>query len=121
MIDFLAESCDNIVGIRFSGKLSPSDYRDVLGPRVEATLQRFTTLKVLILMDESFEGWTFPAAWANTIFDFKHRGDFDKIAMVGAPRWEEWCVQKPASWLIRGELRTYPRDRRTDAWRWLRE
>ncbi|MGA5544942.1 STAS/SEC14 domain-containing protein [Mycobacterium sp. NPDC051198] len=119
MIELMPESADNVVGIRFVGKLSPSDYRDVLDRHIEALLQQFATLRVLILVDKSFDGWTLSAAWANTVFDLKHRGDFEKIAMVGAPRWEQWCVQKPASWLMRGELRTYPRDRLDEAWQWL--
>lgn len=120
MIEFVPQSRDNILGIRFTGRLHPSDYRDVLAPHVASLLAQFATLKVLILVDESFAGWTLSAAWANTAFDVKHRRDFDKVAMVGAPRWEQWCVRTLARWLMRGELRTYPRDRLGDAWAWLR-
>lgn len=116
----MPECSDNIVGIRFTEKLSRSDYRDVLTPHVESLLERFATLRALILIDEAFAGWTLSAAWANTAFDVKHRRDFDKIAMVGAPKWEEWCAQAPATLLMRGELRTYPRDRLNQAWDWLR-
>lgn len=120
MIEFLSCSTGNVVGIRFSGKLNRQTYRDVLGPRIDSLLEQYTTLRVLILIDESFEGWTLPAAWANTIFDLKHRRHFDKIAMLGAPKWEEWCVKVPAALLIRGQLRTFPRDQLEPAWDWLR-
>lgn len=119
MIEFMPEESDNIVGIRFTGKLRPADYQDVLKPHVESLLERNTTLRVLILIDESFAGWTLSAAWANTVFDLTHRRDFDKIAMVGAPKWEQWCVRTPARMLMRGELRTYPRDRLNQAREWL--
>lgn len=115
----MPESSDDIVGIRFTGKLSRSDYQDVLTPHIESSLERYATLKILILIDESFAGWTLSAAWANTTFDLKHRRNFDKVAMVGAPKWEEWCVKTPATLLMRGELRTYPRDRLKQAWKWL--
>lgn len=120
MIEFMPGSHDNVLGIRFTGKLRPADYRDVLEPHIEALLRQFATLNVLVLIDKSFEGWTLPAAWANTVFDLRHRGHFAKVGMVGAPKWEQWCVQKPASWLMRGELRTYDRDRLADAWQWLK-
>ena len=120
MIEFLPDSTDNIVGIRFTGKLSRHSYRDVLAPRIDSLLERHATLRVLILIDESFEGWSLPAAWANTMFDLKHRRDFDKIAMVGAPKWEEWCVKTPATLLMRGQLQTFPRDQLELAWGWLR-
>jgi SpoIIAA-like len=85
------ESTGNILGMRVTGKLTAACYRDVLAPRIHVLLERFPTLKVLFLMDQNFEGWSLGAAWANTLFDLKHRRDFEKIAMVGAPKWEEWC------------------------------
>ncbi|MGV9799755.1 STAS/SEC14 domain-containing protein [Mycobacterium sp. NPDC003449] len=68
---------------------------------------------------ESFDGWDLSAAWANTLFDLRHRTDFEKVAMVGAPKWEEWCVKVPAAVLMRGALRTFPLDRLDDARAWL--
>ena len=46
----------------------------------------------------------------NTVFDVKHRRDFDKVAVVGAPRWEQWCVKVAAAWVMSGELRTFDRE-----------
>jgi hypothetical protein len=71
-------------------------------------------------MDETFEGWSLRAAWANTVFDVKHRRDFEKIAIVGAPKWEDWCIKTAAKWLMTGELRTFRLDELTQAWEWLR-
>ncbi|MBO0882877.1 MAG: STAS/SEC14 domain-containing protein, partial [Mycobacterium sp.] len=102
-----------------SSKLSESEYRDVLAPRIQSLLTHFRTLRVLFLMDDSFQGWSLGAAWANTVFDVKHRRDFDKIAMVGAPKWEDWCVKTAARVLMSGEMRTFPRDQLTQAWEWL--
>lgn len=120
MIEFMTESTGNILGIRASGKLSRACYRDVLAPRVQSLLQQFRTLRVLFLMDEAFAGWSPGAAWANTIFDLKHRRDFAKVAMVGAPTWEDWCVKTAATLLMAGELQTFRRDQLPQAWEWLR-
>jgi SpoIIAA-like len=120
MIDFMAESSGNLLGVLASDKLDTADYREVLVPRIELLLNEFCTINVLFLLDENFTGWSPGAAWANTVLDVKHRRDFDKVAIVGAPRWEEWCVKTAASLLMRGELRTYGRSQLTDAWEWLR-
>lgn len=120
MIEVMAESEGNVLALRATGQLTVGDYRDVLEPAVRTLLERSRTLKVLFLLDEPFRGWGPRAAWANTVFDVKHRNDFDKVAVVGAPRWERWCVNVAASLLMAGELRTYDRDRLDAAWRWVR-
>jgi hypothetical protein len=120
MIDVMAESSGNVVGLRATGRLSGSDYRDVLGPRIDELLNRFATLSVLFFMDDPFQGWSLGAAWTNTIFDLKHRRDFDRIALVGAPKWEEWCVKLAAAPLMSGQMRTFRRDQLPLAWCWVR-
>lgn len=117
----MPESTGNALGIRVTGKLSRADYRDVLAPRIRLLLGQFRTLRVLFLMDEAFAGWSLAAAWANTIFDLKHRRDFEKIAMVGGPKWEEWCVKTTATLLMTGEMQTFDLDRHAQAWQWLWE
>jgi hypothetical protein len=63
------------------------------------------------------DGWNLGGAWANTCVDIRHR--VEKVAIVGAPRWEEWCV-KLAGLLIAGEVRSFRIDQLQDAWKWLR-
>ncbi len=120
MIQVMPGSAGKVLALRATGKLTVGDYRNTLAPTVRTLLDRFGTLKVLFLLDEPFGGWTLGAAWTNTVFDVKHRNHFDRVAVVGAPRWEQWCVNVAASLLMSGELRTYDRQRLDDAWRWLR-
>jgi hypothetical protein len=110
---------DGIVEIRAGGKLTRADYKDVLLPRLAALTLGGKKLRVLMLMDETFTGWDLDAAWDNTVMDFRHRKDFEKIAVVGAPRWEDWCV-KLAGLLMKGELRAFPREQLPQARGWLK-
>ena len=119
MIEFMDESTGNVLGIRVTGKLCRADYRDALAPRIQSLVEQFRTLRVLFLMDPAFEGWSLGAAWDNTIFDLKHRRDFEKIAMVGAPKWEEWCIKTGAALLMSGEMRTFRSGQLLQAWEWL--
>ncbi|MGZ4582845.1 MAG: STAS/SEC14 domain-containing protein [Mycobacterium sp.] len=120
MIEIMHESAGDVVGVRATGKLSAADYRDVLAPAVRTLLKRFGRLKVVFLIDEPFDGWSLRGACVNTLFDIKHRNDFDKVAVVGAPRWEQWCVNLAAPLVMGGELRTYDRERLDAAWQWVR-
>lgn len=120
MLEVMSESEGNVLGIRARGALTTDDYRRVLVPRLESALERTHKIRVLFCMDETFEGWSVKAAWANTCLDFRHRTHFEKIAVVGAPTWEEWCVKLLARPLIAAEIRTFKLDQIQKAWRWLR-
>jgi len=119
MITFMPESGGKIIGIRAGGKLTRADYRDILIPRLEALIARHGKIRALFWMDESFDGWEMEAALDNTAMDVKHRGDFEKVAMVGGPAWERLCA-KLAGVLISGEIKTFPSGRLSEAWGWLR-
>jgi hypothetical protein len=116
----VAHKDGNIVSLTASGKLSRADYQRALIPRLESLIEKHGKLRVMFLLDETFRGWDLSAAWDNTCFDFRHRNDFEKVAVVGAPKWEEWCVKWLAYPLFKGELRTF-RGRDLDAaWNWIR-
>ncbi|MEJ2375245.1 MAG: STAS/SEC14 domain-containing protein [Pseudolabrys sp.] len=119
MID-VVQAPDGIVEVRAGGKLTRADYKDVLLPRRDALIAASGKLNVLFQMDETFTGWTLDAAWENTVLDFRHRGDFAKIAAVGARQWEDWCVKFAASLLMRGELRSFRREQLEQARAWLK-
>jgi hypothetical protein len=119
MIAFMQESGGNLLGVHAGGKLTENDYKDCLVPRLELLIDRFGKVRVLFYMDETFHGWDLKSAWANTTLDVRHRADFERIAVVGAPAWEEWCA-KLAGRFMAGEIRTFPPDQLQQAWDWLR-
>ena len=119
MIEIMKESEGNIVGIRATGTLTTADYDQVLIPKLEELSRQFDGLRALFYMDRAFKGWDMSAAWANTKLDFQFRGNLEKVAIVGAPAWEEWCVRM-ASLLMKGELRTFTTDQLDEAWKWVR-
>lgn len=121
MMEIMEQSEGRIIGIRASGKLMVDDYERVLAPRLEAMAREFGTgLRALFYMDSNFKGWELSAAWANTKLDVRHRGDLEKVAIVGAPAWEEWCVKLAAGALMKGELRTFDAEELQVAWEWVK-
>ena len=119
MLELMDESDRDVLAVRAHGVLTQGDYQDVLIPHVETALAATDRIRVLFLMDETFQGWDARAAWLNTRLDLRHRRHFDKVAIVGAPTWEQWCT-KLADLLIAGEIKTFTHDQLSQAWAWLR-
>lgn len=119
MLEVMSESEGGILGIRARDTLTEDDYRRVLVPQLESTLKHADKIRVLFCMDETFRGWGAKAAWANTCLDVRRRKQFEKIAVVGAPTWEEWCL-KLARLLIAADIRTFKLQQLQLAWTWLR-
>jgi hypothetical protein len=119
MMEIMNESAGSVVGIRATGMLTTADYDQVLVPKLADVSQKFETVRVLFYMDQYFRGWDLSAAWANTKLDFRFRGHLEKVAIVGAPAWEEWCV-RVAGPVMKGEMRTFQADHLGDAWEWVR-
>ena len=57
--------------------------------------------------------------WDDTKLGFKHRKDFEKLALVGGTKWMDWLT-KLAAKLISGETRTFASDQLQEAWDWLK-
>jgi len=97
MIELLGDSEESIVGVRVSGKLTAADYETYLIPALDRVFEREKRARFLVLMEEDFDGWTLDAAWDDFSYWLEHRAAFDKVAIVGAPKWVEWCINAWAS------------------------
>jgi len=119
MFEFMPQSSGNIIGIRATGKLTDADYRKFLIPRMEEAFAKHGKLNVLFAMDDDFEGWDLQAAWDDASYGLQHRADFDRLALVGGPKWVDWCI-KLSGFLMKGEIRLFDADRLDKAWDWVR-
>ncbi|MFH0958919.1 MAG: STAS/SEC14 domain-containing protein [Pseudomonadota bacterium] len=119
MIEVLAKSHGKILGVRLTGKATDDDYKKVFMPTLENLIKEHGKVRCVYFMDEGFQGWEVGAMWDDAKFGMKHRNDFEKIAVVGGPKWAEWST-KIASHLVTAEIKTYPADRLDDAWSWVK-
>jgi hypothetical protein len=115
MMEVMNESSGNVIGIRATGMLTIDDYDHVLVPKLAELSKQFETVRALFYMGQNFRGWDLSEAWANTKLDFWFRGHLEKVAIVGAPTWEEWCV-RVAGLVMKGELQTFRAEELEDAW-----
>ena len=52
--------------------------------------------------------------------DLKHLGDFEKVALAGAPAWAD-ALTKLFAHFMPGEVRTFLREHLAEAWIWIQE
>jgi len=118
MIKVLPESKGNILIVSAVGKLTDQDYKDILIPRLNAIIREHGKARLLLDMGEEFYGWEPVALWDDAHFGLTHRNDFEKMGVVGGPKWVEWGL-KIAALAISSEIRSFSPSERSEALRWI--
>lgn len=119
MVEVLPGSRGSALLLRAIGMLSDADYRNVLIPRLEAIISEHGKARLLLDLSDFF-GWEVAALWDDVRFGLAHKHDFERIAIVGGPRWMDWGVRLSAL-LMSGELRSFVPREREAAVAWIRE
>ncbi len=104
--------------LRVSGELKKTELDAAESKFVE--IAAAGTIKLLVLL-ENFTGWERGEAWGDTDFFFKHRDDFEKIAVVGNPRWEAQVLAFTGAGLRKGPVKFFPETAKSEARAWLAE
>jgi len=118
MIEVLPESKGNILVLRTLGKLTDADYKDVLIPSLDSIIREHGKARLLLDMGD-FHGWEAAALWDDAHFGLTHRNDFEKMGVIGGPRWIEWGV-KLAAMVVSGEIRSFSPGEREEALNWIK-
>ena len=117
MIETIETDTPKTMAFKLSGKLRDDDYKSLV-PKVEMLVAEGK--RRFFVQFEDFHGWDLRAAWDDFKFAMRHYSDFDRIAMVGDRRWEQWMAQvcKP---FTRAKVKYFDTSEIDDAWAWLRE
>jgi hypothetical protein len=118
MLEIMPESKGKALWVRASGKLTDADYQETFIPKLEALIKEYGRLRLLFHLDADFQGWELGALWDDAKFGMQHLHDFEKIAVVGAPRWVEVVVNLFAR-LMDAEVRTMIPGQLAEAWEWV--
>lgn len=119
MIEILQQSDGKTLGVRLTGKVTDQDYETVFIPALEKLIKEHGKVNCLYFMDDEFVGWDLGAMWDDATFGIKHRNDFDKIAVIGGPKWAQWGTMI-AGHLVSAEIKTYPVNEFEQAWAWMK-
>jgi hypothetical protein len=110
---------DNIYLLRVGGTLKKAEL-DAAQAGFAQLIADAGPVKLLVVM-EGFTGWERGAAWDDTEFFFSHRNDFEKIAVVGDPRWEAEVMAFTGAGLRKGPVKFFPETGESEARAWLEE
>ena len=107
---------EKLVEVELSGKLTREDY-DRFVPELERLFKQHGRIRLLVIMRD-FHGWKLAALWQDIKFDLHHFKNFERIAIVGETKWQEWmstiCVP-----FTTGEVRYFHHDKIAEARAWL--
>ncbi len=107
-----------IVEMDLYGKLTHQDYKVII-PVVERAISAAGEREFDILVDmRDFEGWELEAVFDDFKLGMEIKDVFNKMAVVGDKKWEEWSV-KVMSHLTKGEMRFF--EDYDKAFRWIVE
>jgi hypothetical protein len=118
MIHIMTESKGNVLALRAVGKLTDSDYKKVLIPKLENIIKEHGKARLLLDMGDDYHGWEASALWDDTHFGLAHKNDFEKMGVIGGPKWVSWGM-KLMSNFIDGDFRNFPPEERDKAIEWI--
>ncbi len=106
-----------VFAFKAAGRLTHDDYQEFL-PKLEEIIKREGRISVLLEL-ENFHGWELRAALDDYHFGMAHQKDFERIAIVGEKRWEQWMtlLSKP---FVDAKIRFFPPEQIGEAWDWVR-
>lgn len=119
MIDVTPNANSNILECRVSGTLTGADL-DHMVPVLKKHIAEAGDPRLLLIMDD-FSGWSDIATfWKDLKLDAEYIGEFNRIALVGNARWEEWLT-KLVDPLTPNEIEFFEPHAMAHARRWVQQ
>ena len=115
----LEQHANRLCVLRVGGELKKTEL-DAAESRFVEIIARTGAVKLLVLL-ENFTGWERGEDWGDTDFFFSHRDDFERIAVVGDPRWEAQVLAFTGAALRKGPVKFFPETGESEARAWLAE
>lgn len=119
MIEVNEDDKRGILTLKVFGKLTKQDLDDLV-PKLKGYISRTEDPHLLMILD-GFKGWKDAAAvWKDLQIDAAYIGYFDRIAVVGNKKWQEWGT-KLMNPITKEELRFFSTEEANDAWSWMKK
>jgi SpoIIAA-like len=121
MIERLRESGDKAFGFKVTGKVTAEEVAAFL-PQIERAIADRGKRTLGILADLSaMQGAEWSARWEEIKFLSKYSEHIERVAVVGAGKWEELKAEiLGGTVLIQAETRYYPASEILHAWHWVK-
>lgn len=116
MLTILENPGRDVLSVKASGRLTHADYQQFI-PNVEGLLEERGRVRVLFELQDC-QGWTLRAAWDDLKFGLKHRGDFERCAVVGDKKWQKWLTILSRPFV---KAKYFDKVALDKAWQWVQE
>lgn len=117
MFEILPQSEGANIAIKASGKISESDYEEML-PEFEQRIEK--VLRFRLMLDwEHLEGWEEEAVTVAFVQRIMHRLRCERLAILSDDPQRLGDIKIIRGLLLRRELRVFPPHERDAAWSWL--
>ena len=120
MMEIMPEAEGKVLAVKATETLTYKDYEEVFIPKLNQMIEEHGKMRVVMYLAEDFVGWEVEAAWDDAKFGLQHRNDFEKIAIVGGPKWVEWATRLSA-YFIDGQVKLYEVGDLQTALSWIKE
>jgi len=119
VIELLPQTEGSLVAIKVSATLTAEDYEREWIPRVNDVIAEHGKVRILVYMDETFDGWEAAAIWEDTKFGLAHISGLEKMALVGGPNWIRKLTDLFGP-LIPGSYKTFEAGELEAAFEWVK-
>ena len=119
MIELLPQTEGSLIAIQVSGKLTAEDYEREWAPRLSDAVAQHGKVRLLVYIDETFDGWEAAAIWEDAKFGLAHISSPEKMALVGGPGWVRKLTDLIGP-LLPGSYKTFQMGELEDAFEWLK-
>ena len=119
MLELLSENEGNILGLKAQGTITLEDFRQTLAPCLAAVILDWGKARLLLYLEEDFDGFDLEAFKGEAAFGSKHRDNLEKVAVVGGSFMINLQIRFGAA-LLGGEVQTFASEELEGAWDWLR-
>lgn len=120
MIKLIDDLGAGILGCEAIGTVTRADYENTLMPAVAAVVQVESSVRLLYVLDERFEGFEAGAMWDDAVLGFRHVLQWERIAVVSDIEWMTYAVHA-MHWLVPGHVRMFANAERAAAIEWITE
>ena len=93
MLSIEKDSFSNTLIIKLHQQITAEDVEKTLCPNILQLLEQYDRVNILFECCQDFSGWDFPAIWDEAKFNFNHRHQLGKVAVVGHPKLSELFLQ----------------------------
>ncbi len=122
MIEKLDDTPEGVLGLRFYGEVTRSDYEEVLIPALNEAFESGEPVRCLCQLGPDFDGYEAGAMWEDlktgARFGFGHLSDWKRMALVTDVEWVRHMTAL-FGWMSPGELKLFGLDQLDEAKSWV--